>query len=172
MIQSYCSHFIYAWNYRIFLQKFSSVFCAFTSRNFYAEDTFLYIVTTWSLREISSETRKSKRQQRVVATEMTRGQHSTFGRLTYPTSSFLRSQRASSSSPSTYIFPRERESFALIAPRAQGDEVTALFVCHSPATCLALASNVRVREGKRQRATERNGAKTRCTIVLWKVSSA
>lgn len=111
--------------------------------------SFLYIVATWFL--AARETRKSKRQQRVVATEMTRGQHSTFGRLTYPTCSFLRSSApASSSSPSTYIFPRERESFALIAPRARGDEVTVLFVCHPPATCLALSLNIRVREGKRQ----------------------
>lgn len=109
---------------------------------------------------------------------MTRGQHSTFGQLTYPTSSFLRSfilpscARASFSSPSSHIFrdrpddslarslARARESFALIAPHAQGDEVTALFVCHPPATCFALLLNVRVREEKRQRAEERNGART------------
>lgn len=91
---------------------------------------------------------------------MTRGQHSTFGRLTYPTSSFLRLRALPSPLPSTYIFPRESESFALITPRAQGDEVTALFVCHPPATCFALSLNLRVRGGKRQRVTERNGAKT------------
>lgn len=66
---------------------------------------------------------------------------------------------------------RARESFALIAPHAQGDEVTVLFVCHPPATCFALLLYVRVREEKRQRATKRNGAKT-YDSMQWKISIA
>jgi len=62
-------------------------------------------------------------------------------------------------------------SHALIAPHAQGDEVTALFVCHPPATCFALLLNVRVREEKRQSTTKRNGART-YDSMQWKISTA
>lgn len=97
----------------------------------------------------------------------------TFGRLTYPTSSFLRLSflrprvlpslclppTSFATDPTTRSLARSlaraRESFALIAPHARGDEVTALFVCHPPATCFALLLNVRVREEKRQRAPQK-----------------
>lgn len=123
----------------------------------------------------------SARATRVVATEMTRGQHSTFGRLTYSTSSFLRLSFRPRVLPSLCLPPtsfatdpttrslarslvRARESFALIAPHAQGDEVTALFVCHPPATCFALLLNVRVREEKRTESSAETvpGRTTQC----------
>jgi len=100
--------------------------------------------------------------------------------LFLPSFSLPSSARASFSWPSSHIF-RDRpddslthslaRSHALIAPHAQGDEVTALFVCHPPATCFTLLLNVRVREEKRQNATKRNGART-YDSMQWKISTA
>lgn len=131
-----------------------------------AKDTFLHFILYDAARRRDAQKLTAAR---VVATEMTRGQHSTFGRLTYPTSSFLRLSfllfafLPHLSRPTRRLarsLARARESFALIAPHAQGDEVTALFVCHPPATCFALSLNARIREEKRQRAEEGNGART------------
>lgn len=134
---------------------------------------------------------------RAVATEMTRGQHSTFGHLTYSASSFLHLSflRTVRASFSRYLPPtsfdslartvrarereRQRESFPLIAPCAhKATRSPVLFVCHPPATCFALSLNARGREEKRQtdRLCRRGeetvpGRTTRCNCV-WKVSSA